>query len=58
MTNKRPGNCNMGKYNSYKTPMLLDETPCGPWCPPGGKCGHHGCCLNIVLFTFWPNLFD
>ena len=32
----RPGNCNVSKYNSFKTPMLMDESPCGPWCPPGG----------------------
>lgn len=26
----RPGNCNMGKYSDYKTPMLADDSPCGP----------------------------
>jgi hypothetical protein len=33
----RPGNCNISKYNSYKIPMLMDESPCPPLCPPGGK---------------------
>eukprot|EP00956_Cyclotella_meneghiniana_P043277 scaffold261061_cov132-Cyclotella_meneghiniana.AAC.1 len=26
----KPGNCNMGRYQSYKVPMLADDSPCGP----------------------------
>lgn len=37
----RAGNCNMGKYKAtigqnWKQPMLMDDNPCGPVCPPGG----------------------
>jgi len=37
----RAGNCNMGAYQStkednWKKPMLMDDNPCGPVCPPNG----------------------
>jgi len=38
----KPGNCSMGKYKrkdgtyDWETPMLMDDTPCGPECPPEG----------------------
>lgn len=37
----KAGNCEMGKYNSevgrnFEKPMMLDDTPCGPVCPPEG----------------------
>ena len=37
----RAGICNMGKYQSatgdnWKEPMLMDDNPCGPVCPPNG----------------------
>ncbi|KAL7529567.1 hypothetical protein ACHAXR_006401, partial [Thalassiosira sp. AJA248-18] len=37
----RPGNCNMDKYKKDTTdwwiePVMLDDSPCGPECPPGG----------------------
>lgn len=40
----KAGNCMMGKYNSavgknWMTPMMMDDSPCGPMCPPGqGGC--------------------
>ena len=35
------GNCNMDQYKTNKkdwwlTPMLMDDSPCGPTCPPDG----------------------
>ena len=35
------GNCNMGAYktaNGWMTPMLMDESKCGPDCTPEGWC--------------------
>eukprot|EP00571_Detonula_confervacea_P016091 CAMPEP_0172310254 /NCGR_PEP_ID=MMETSP1058-20130122/11375_1 /TAXON_ID=83371 /ORGANISM="Detonula confervacea, Strain CCMP 353" /LENGTH=369 /DNA_ID=CAMNT_0013023031 /DNA_START=8 /DNA_END=1117 /DNA_ORIENTATION=- len=37
----RPGNCNMNKYKTNKDdwwlkPMLMDDSPCSPKCPPDG----------------------
>lgn len=38
----KPGNCSMGSYRNangvhdWKTPMLADDSPCGPDCPPEG----------------------
>ena len=35
------GNCNMGAYksaNGWMTPMLMDESECGPDCTPEGWC--------------------
>lgn len=39
----KPGNCSMGKYKDpdtgivdWETPMLMDDSPCGPDCPPEG----------------------
>lgn len=38
----KPGNCSMGSYRNadgvhdWKTPMLMDDSPCGPDCPPEG----------------------
>jgi len=37
----KAGNCMMGKYNAgtgnnWMVPMMMDDTPCGPMCPPGG----------------------
>ena len=40
----RAGNCNMGYYynattgTNWMTPMLADETKCGPECTPEGWC--------------------
>jgi hypothetical protein len=41
----KPGNCSMGKYRlangniDWETPMLMDDSPCGPECPPE-ECYH------------------
>jgi len=37
----KAGNCMMGKYssdngNNWMVPMMKDDSPCGPMCPPGG----------------------
>jgi len=37
----KAGNCLMGKYNAaqgknWMKPMMMDDSPCGPTCPPGG----------------------
>jgi hypothetical protein len=37
----KAGNCEMSKYNSevgrnFEKPMMADDTPCGPVCPPEG----------------------
>jgi hypothetical protein len=37
----KAGNCQLGKYNAsdgdnWLVPMLMDDTPCGPECPPEG----------------------
>ncbi|KAL3764953.1 hypothetical protein ACHAWU_003813 [Discostella pseudostelligera] len=38
----KPGNCSMGSYrrsngiHDWVTPMLMDDSPCGPDCPPEG----------------------
>jgi len=38
----RPGNCQMSSYHKnnddewWMEPMLMDDTPCGPECPPDG----------------------
>ena len=41
----KPGNCSMGKYKDpktnivdWETPMMLDDSPCGPFCPPEDVC--------------------
>ncbi|KAL7524293.1 hypothetical protein ACHAWF_004887 [Thalassiosira exigua] len=40
----KPGNCAMGRYRNadgtidWKTPMLMDDSPCTPNCPPEGFC--------------------
>ena len=34
----RPGNCNLGSYESWLEPMLLDSSPCGNECHPS-DCG-------------------
>ena len=41
----KPGNCSMGKYKNpktnvvdWETPMMLDDSPCGPECPPEDVC--------------------
>jgi uncharacterized protein YkwD len=32
----KAGNCNLGQYTDWMIPMLLDDSPCGPECPPEG----------------------
>ena len=32
----RAGNCNVGKYANWMTPVLADSSPCGPVCPAEG----------------------
>lgn len=38
----KPGNCGMGQYKNaqgivqWEIPMLKDDSPCGPDCPPEG----------------------
>ena len=41
----KPGNCSMGKYKDprtnvvdWETPMMADDSPCGPECPPEDVC--------------------
>lgn len=41
----KAGNCMMGKYNSeqgknWMIPMMMDDSPCGPMCPPRDGCFH------------------
>ena len=52
----RPGNCNMSMFNNYRTPMLADDSPCGPYCPPGGEFVILGItfvfCSNLVQIVF------
>eukprot|EP00804_Cyclotella_cryptica_P030143 CCRYP_009565-RA/>CCRYP_009565-RA protein AED:0.40 eAED:0.43 QI:226/0.66/0.75/1/0.66/0.75/4/0/295 len=48
----RPGNCNMGKYNGFKTPMLADTSPCGPECPPGDASLRHRSSDADILLDF------
>jgi len=42
----RAGNCMMASYDSdngdnWRVPMMMDESPCGPMCPPGNVGCHH-----------------
>jgi hypothetical protein len=38
----KPGNCGMGAYRKdngvidWEEPMMMDDSPCGPDCPPEG----------------------
>lgn len=37
----KAGNCMMGQYvnkdgSGWEEPMMMDDSPCGPMCPPGG----------------------
>ncbi|KAL3781757.1 hypothetical protein ACHAW5_004108 [Stephanodiscus triporus] len=39
----KAGNCQMAKYssesgNKWMVPMMMDDSPCGPVCPPQGGC--------------------
>mmetsp|Transcript_12088 Transcript_12088/g.18222 ORF Transcript_12088/g.18222 Transcript_12088/m.18222 type:complete len:282 (+) Transcript_12088:3-848(+) len=41
----KAGNCNMGQYNSvqgnnWMTPMMMDDSPCGPICASRDGCYH------------------
>jgi len=41
----KAGNCMMGAYNSdqgnnWMIPMMMDDSPCGPMCPPRQGCFH------------------